>query len=84
MDRTELYRLVDQLPKPLLATAARILEVLRDTGDPVRQAADNAAPEDEVVSPEEEAAVGEAHRDLERGDVLSDSDFWAAVDAEEG
>lgn len=83
MDRADLHRLVDQLPKPILDTAARILEVLRDTGDPIRLAAASAPTEDEPITPEEEAAVEEARRDIDRGDVLSDAEFWAAVEAED-
>lgn len=79
MDRADLHRLIDELPKESLAAVARVLEALRDALAPTDPLA--LAPfDDEPLTPEEGAALEEADADIAGGDVLSHEEFWAAVE----
>jgi len=63
--RDNLHQLVDKLPDSEILRAERVLQVLRETADPVVYALDNAPEDDEPESPEEALAVAEAWRDEE-------------------
>ena len=69
--RDALHRLVDELPDPEVATAARVLEALRATAeDPVLRTLMDAPEEDESLSEEGRAAVEEGMQDLRQGKVF--------------
>jgi hypothetical protein len=71
--RAELYALVDALPDAELPEAKRYLTGLNTT-DPVLRSMLLAPLEDEELSPEEEAALAEAHRRRESGEARYISD----------
>ena len=73
--KERLHQLVDTLPESEELTAARILEALAATADPVRRALQNAPPEDEPESEEERQAVAAARAALARGDIVRDEDL---------
>lgn len=72
MARSDLQRLVDELPEGLVHAAQKALEAVReaaglDMPDSIR----NAEEEDEPVSSEERAAIDEAWEDVRAGRVHS-------------
>ncbi|HVT19618.1 MAG TPA: hypothetical protein VHQ90_25975 [Thermoanaerobaculia bacterium] len=69
--RENLHRLIDELPEADLATAVRVLEALRATADPVRQALDRAPLDDEPETAEEASAVAAAWEEHRRGEHLT-------------
>lgn len=71
MDRADLHRLVDELPRPLLSAAARVLEALRDAGDPLARTLAEAPLDDEPVTSGDLDALEEAREAVSRGDVIS-------------
>jgi hypothetical protein len=73
--KERLHRLVDRLPESEELTAARILEALVATADPVQRALASAAPDDEPESEEEKRAVAEARAALARGEVVRDEEL---------
>jgi predicted transcriptional regulator len=75
MTRTDLYRLIDELPEAELHAAARFLEYLRDAGDPLLRAL-HAAPEDE-------AAIEEALEDVRAGRIVRHEDLWRRLESAE-
>jgi hypothetical protein len=75
--KEELHRLVEELPVHELHAAQRFLEYLRHVGsDPVLQALQHAPEDDELETPEEQAAVQEAREQLARGETLPDAGVW--------
>lgn len=69
--REHLHRLVDQLPESEYESVAQYLQHLRDlANDPVYQAFMNAPIDDEPLTPEEEAAIEEARKEVARGEVV--------------
>jgi hypothetical protein len=71
MTRESLHRLIDELPEVDLPTAARVLEALHATADPVSQALDHAPEDDEPETAEEAAAVASAWQERRRGESLT-------------
>lgn len=69
--KERLYRLIDRIPDEDVRAAERYLEYLTDLGDPFMRALMNAPEEDEVISPDEEAAVQEGLDDIAAGRVHS-------------
>jgi len=69
--RENLHKLIDELPDTDLPTAERVLEALRATADPVRQALDSAPEDDEPEADEEAAAVATAWEEHRRGEHLT-------------
>jgi hypothetical protein len=69
--KERLHHLVDVLPERELETAARVLEALHATADPVGWALDNAPLDDEPYTQEEQAAVEEAYEDVASGTTFT-------------
>jgi hypothetical protein len=67
--RDTLHRLVDELPESELAAAARFLQDLRATADPVLRARLDAPLDDAPGTEEERRLVQEARDELARGEV---------------
>jgi len=71
-ERDRLHTLVDSLPEDELHVARRFLEFLgTDAPDALLQALRNAPLDDEPLTAEDEAALGEAERDRAEGRVVS-------------
>ena len=70
--REKLHRIVDELPEEELEAALKAIEERAD--DPMVQRLADAPPEDEEISPEEEAAVQEARDELAAGAPLISHD----------
>jgi hypothetical protein len=70
--RSDLHRLVDELPEPALSTAERRLNELRD---PILNAFLSAPGDDEATTEEELAAIEEGESALARGEVVSWQDY---------
>lgn len=69
--RSELHRLVDDLPDAELHTARRFLVYLRNVGcDPLLDTLLAAPSDDEPETPEEAAAVAEAREDVAAGRTI--------------
>jgi hypothetical protein len=66
--REKLHRIVDQLPEEELDAALEAIEGRTD--DPMIRRLDDAPPEDEEISAEEEAAVREARDEVAAGAPL--------------
>jgi hypothetical protein len=66
--REKLHRIVDELPEEELTAALRAVE--RRLGDPMIRRLEDAPPEDEEISAEEEAAVQETRDELAAGGSL--------------
>lgn len=64
--RASLHRLIDDLPESEITRAERLLEVLKETAEPL-YTLDNAPEEDEPESAGEAAAVAEAWREHREG-----------------
>jgi hypothetical protein len=69
--KERLHQLVDGLPEEDLHTAARVLEALRATSDPVTRALNNAPPDDEPYTEQEQAAVAEAYDEVASGQLFT-------------
>ena len=69
--REALHRLIDKLPEHDLPRVERLLESWYTQDDPVLAALDAAPLDDEDETDEERAAVAEARRDAEQGDVFT-------------
>ncbi|HEY2715458.1 MAG TPA: hypothetical protein VGI73_04480 [Solirubrobacterales bacterium] len=70
--REKLHRIVDELPEEKLEAALKAIEGRAD--DPMIRRLDDAAPEDEEISAEEEAAVQEARDEVAAGAPLVSRD----------
>lgn len=70
--REELHRLVDELPEEKLDAALKAIETRAD--DPLIRRLEDAPPEDEEISAEEEEAVQEARDELTAGTPLVSHD----------
>lgn len=70
--REKLHRIVDELPEEKLEAALKAIEERAD--DPLVRRLEDAAPEDEQISAEEEAAVREARDELAAGASLVSQD----------
>lgn len=66
--KERLHQLVDQLPESEVATAARLLEALRATADPVARLLDSAPIDDEPLTDEDLAAIREGREAHRRGE----------------
>jgi hypothetical protein len=73
--RDNLHKLIDELPEADLPTAERVLEALRATADPVRQALDSAPEDDEAETDEEAAAVATAWEEHRQGEHLTSEEL---------
>jgi hypothetical protein len=62
--------------------AAETLRLLDQRADPLTVLLDNAPPDDEPVSEEEEAAVQVAREEIARGETIRLEEFRAELDAE--
>ncbi len=71
MSKADLHRLVDELPAETEAEAARVLQCLRDGEPIVEYTADTAPFDDEPLTPEDIAALEEAHEDIRAGREIS-------------
>jgi hypothetical protein len=69
--RDALHRLVDDLPEQDLPVAARVLEGLRATGDPVLRALLSAPIDDEPDTEDLDGGLSEARREAREGKTLS-------------
>jgi hypothetical protein len=76
--RSDLHRLVDELPEPALPAAEQRLAELRD---PVLAAFLTAPDDDEPTTPEELAAIEEAEAELARGETVPWADVKRKLDA---
>lgn len=72
--RERLHRIVDELPEPDAEQILRAFEHWR--ADPVSRALAAAPADDEPETPEERAAVEEAHEEVRRGDVVGAAEVW--------
>jgi hypothetical protein len=70
--REQLHRIVDELPEEELEAALKAIEARSD--DPMIRRLDDAPPEDEEISAEEDAAVQEARDELAAGAPLVSQD----------
>jgi len=70
--REQLHRIVDELPEEELEAALKAIEARSD--DPMIRRLDDAPPEDEKISAEEEAEVQEARDELAAGAPLISQD----------
>lgn len=68
--RDSLHRLIDDLPESEITRAERLLEVLKETAEPL-YTLENAPEVDEPESAEEAAAVAEAWREHREGKSLT-------------
>lgn len=70
-ERQALHRLLERVPDSEIQAARRFLEYLAAfANDPVWRALQNAPYDDEPETLEERAAVAEAYRAIERGEVV--------------
>lgn len=69
--RSELYRLIDELPEAETHAAKRYLEYLRDRGLPGLKALLEAPEEEEELSEEGRRLLEEGLKDLEAGRTVS-------------
>ena len=67
--KDELHRLVDEIPNRELHAAKRILEYLRNMGDPVLRSLMEAPEDDEPTTPEEDEGAEEARLEYLRGEA---------------
>lgn len=70
-NRQALHTLVDELPEPELPAAKRFLEYLRQAADPLRLALESAPVDDEPLTEEDLAAIGEGFADRAEGETVS-------------
>jgi hypothetical protein len=76
--REQLHHLVDTLPESELNAATRYLDYLQTTRG-VPRVLFEAPEESEPVSIEEVAALGEADAQVDRGELIPDAEFDAAL-----
>ena len=69
--RKTLHRLVDTLPERDLSTAARVLEALTLTVDPVERSLALAGREDEPENDDFDDGLAEARREAREGQLVS-------------
>ena len=69
--RDSLHRLVDDLPETEITRAERLLEVLKETAEPLLYSLENTPEDDEPETAEEATAVAEAWRDHREGKRLT-------------
>ena len=79
--RRSLHRIVDDLPDDELATARRVLQALRDSGDPVLNAFADAPFDDEVDEDDADGGLTEARRERAEGDVFSHDQLKRELEA---
>lgn len=72
--RAALHRLVDALPEREVATAARVLEALSSTADPVERSLENAPLDDEPDNDDFDGGLTEARRDVLEGRLVPHED----------
>jgi hypothetical protein len=68
--KERLHHLVDALPETELETAARVLEALRATADPVAWALDNALLDDEPDHDDADGGLTEARAEMAAGHTI--------------
>lgn len=69
--KERLYKLIDELPEHEASAAARYLEYLRDREAGLPRSLRDAPLDDEPVTKDELAALGEAEEDFAAGRVVS-------------
>lgn len=84
--RDRLHRLIDELPEAELPAVERLPAERGDDrleralgkapDDPFLRALADAPEDDEPLTPEDEAAIDEAYRDVAAGRVMSDDELW--------
>jgi len=68
--KERLYRLIDELPEPVLAEAEQLLQKLQQQAtDPLVRALAKAPEDDEPETEEERLAIAEARAAIARGEV---------------
>lgn len=72
--RKALHRLIDDLPEQDLPVAARVLEGLRATSDPVLRALQTAPLDDEPDTDDVDGGLSEARREAAEGKGISHDD----------
>jgi predicted transcriptional regulator len=82
MTKTDLHRLVDELPDSAVSLATRLLAAVRDEADPLLSLLENAPVDDEPVTPEEEAAIEEALEDVRAGRLVPHEEVWRRLESE--
>ncbi len=73
--RQELREIVEELPVEDLLGVRSYLRYLMATKDPLVKSLLEAPLDDEPLTPEDEAAIEEGLRALEKGDVVSDEEM---------
>jgi hypothetical protein len=73
--RDAIRRLVEDLPEEDLPTALRVLEALRDTGDPVSRALVHAPLDDEPDDDDADGGLTEARADADAGRGIATPDL---------
>lgn len=71
MTRDTLHAIIDNLPESHLEVAARYLEDLERSGDPLAWALAHAPLDDEADEDDADAGLSEARAEAGRGDVVS-------------
>jgi hypothetical protein len=71
MTRTDLHRLVDELPESAVSLAVRLLEAVREETDPLLRTLREAPEDDEPLTPEDETAINEGWDDVRAGRTSS-------------
>lgn len=74
---SRLHALVDRLPTELLAAASRALEAVLMAGEAARPLQED----EEKLSGKGLRFLQEGLEDIRRGDVISDDDVWAELEA---
>ena len=74
--RDRLHRLIDELPESQLPVVERFLTGRGAGPNPILQALADAPEDDEPLTPEDEAAIEEAYRDLAAGNVVPNDELW--------
>ena len=72
--RDSLHRLIDDLPESEITRAERLLEVLKETAEPL-YTLENAPEDDEPETAEEAAAVAEAWREYREEKSLTTAEM---------
>ncbi|HEX9731793.1 MAG TPA: hypothetical protein VGG06_07360 [Thermoanaerobaculia bacterium] len=72
--REALHRLVDSLPERDLPTAARVLEALSSTADPVLRSLESAPLDDEPDDDDLDGGLTEARREALEGTLVAHED----------
>lgn len=69
--REALHRLIDDLPEQEIPTAARVLEALRATADPVLRILSSAPVDDEADDDDFDGGLTEARREADESQEIS-------------